>query len=150
MFGKRPYPDGAAGLAVIGKTVVALRVFGDHLDPTEITQLLGAEPSAVARKGDVRTTSSGASVVSRAGSWRLSVEDRTPGDLNGQLLELFSMLTPDLSVWQELRRRYKCDVFCGLFLDGANEGEQLDAEALSALGARGLALGLDIYDDSFA
>ena len=138
------------GLAGIGKTVVALRVFGDDLDPAEVTRLLGAEPTAFGRKGDVRALPSGRDVVSRTGSWRLSVEDRSPGDLNGQLLELFSMLTPDLSVWQELRHRYKCDVFCGLFLDGANEGEQLEAETLSGLGSRGLALGLDIYDASLA
>jgi Domain of unknown function (DUF4279) len=135
-------------LAVIGKTVVALRIFGDDLDPAEITQLLGAEPSASARRGDVRTTSSGKDVVSRTGSWRLSVKDSTPGDLNGQLLDLLSGLTPDLWVWLELKRRYKCDVFCGLFLDGANEGEELEAETLAALGARGLVLGLDIYDAS--
>jgi len=55
------------------------------------------------------------------------------------------MLTSDLSVWQELRQRYNCDVFCGLFLHTSNEGEELEPETLSILGARGLKLGLDIY-----
>lgn len=133
-------------MAVVGKTVVTLRLFGDDLDPAEVTQLLGAEPTAFGRKGDVRTIASGRTVTSRSGSWRLSAEDCSPGDLNGQLQELFSRLTQDLTVWQELKRRYECDVFCGLFLHGGNEGEELQPETLSMLGVRGLALGLDIYD----
>jgi hypothetical protein len=55
------------------------------------------------------------------------------------------MMTGELSVWRELQRRYNCDIFCGLFLHEGNEGENLAPETLVALGARGLALGLDIY-----
>jgi hypothetical protein len=135
-------------LAGIGRTVVTLRLFGDDLEPTEISALLCAKPTTSGRKGDVRTLSSGREIVSRTGSWRLEVEDRVPGDLDSQLVELFSLLTPELSVWQELSRRYRCDVFCGLFMTERNEGEELSPRTMMLLGDRGLTLGLDIYDPS--
>jgi hypothetical protein len=135
-------------LAVIARTVVTLRLFGDDLDPAEVSALLKAEPTAASRKGDVRISSSGREVISRTGSWRLNLEDRRPGDLNGQLEELFSQLNPDLSVWECLSHRFQCDVFCGLFMEESNEGEELLATTLVALGARGLKLALDIYDPS--
>lgn len=129
----------------IGKTVVSLRLFGDDLEPAEVSALLGAEPTKCAQKGDVRTLSSGREVVARWGSWLLDVDDRSPGDLNGQLAELFSALTSDLSVWRELARHHRCDVYCGLFMAERDEGMELTPETLSLLADRGLSFGLEIY-----
>jgi hypothetical protein len=74
------------------------------------------------------------------------VERRTPGDLNAQITELLSGLTADLSVWRDLTRRYRGDLFCGLFMDEGKEGVELTPSTLAAMGARGLLLDLDIYE----
>ena len=130
-------------MAVVNRTVAALRLFGDDLIPAEISALLGSEPTACSKKGDFRSSSSGREAASKTGSWRLRVEDRSPGDLNGQIQELLSRLTSDLSVWQDLSRRFRCDIFCGLFIKEGNEGEELQAETMAMVGTRGLSLGLD-------
>ena len=138
-----------AGSAMIGgmpelpRTTVGLRIFGDALDPADITRLLGVEPTGCARKGDTHRTASGREVVARSGSWRLDAG--VPGDLGTQIGALLDALPGDPSVWRELTGRYECDVFCGLFLRDGNEGTELSPQVMSRLGERGLRLGLDIY-----
>lgn len=132
-------------MPAIARTAASLRILGDNLDPDEITRLLGGKPTSCERKGDTRQTKAGRSVVARTGSWRLEAEKSVPGDLNGQISAILAKLTDDVSVWWGLTQRFRCDVFCGLFLNGGNEGEQLEPSTLAALGSRGLPLGLDIY-----
>ena len=68
-----------------------------------------------------------------------------PGDLDGQVTELLQRLTSDLEIWGVLAGRFRVDLFCGLFMDGSNEGFNLSTSALKALGDRGIELALDIY-----
>lgn len=130
----------------LARTTVSLRIFGDALDPDAITRLMGVEPTGCARKGDTRRTASSRDVVARSGSWRLHAG--VPGDLGTQIGALLATLPSDPSVWRELSQRYRCDVFCGLFMRDANEGTELPPEVLAMLGERGLRLGLDIYGGS--
>ena len=133
-------------MAAIARTVATLRIYGDNLDPDEVSKLLGIQPTASRRKGESRATGSGREHVERDGSWRLKAVEKVPGDLSSQLRELLVITTPDLSVWAMLSQRFRCDVFCGLFMNATNEGEDLEADVLLALGERGLRLSLDIYD----
>jgi hypothetical protein len=55
------------------------------------------------------------------------------------------MLTDDLDVWKGISNRYKCDLFCGLFMNEMNEGVSLNPDVLAILGDRGVVLALDIY-----
>lgn len=130
----------------LARTTVGLRIFGDDLDPAEITRLMGVQPTGCARRGDARRTASGRDAVARSGSWRLDAG--VPGDLGAQIGALLDRLPSDPSVWRELTRRYRCDVFCGLFMWDANEGTELPPEVLAMLGAPGLRLGLEIYGDA--
>ena len=78
--------------------------------------------------------------------WHLEAADQVPGDLDSQIEDLLGRLTSDLGVWREVTSTYRTDVFCGLFMDGSNEGLSLSPSSLAALGNRGIELGLDIYD----
>ena len=127
------------------ETAASLRFFGDDLDPQEITSRLGGPPTVGVRKGDAWLTSRGVEKIARTGSWRLQVDRRQPGDLDGQILELLSHLTSDLETWRELSARYRGDIFCGLFLETGNDGGSLSPTTLAAIGLRGLELDLDIY-----
>jgi hypothetical protein len=128
-------------MAVVSRSVATRRIIGDDLDPDETTRLLGAKPTAQSRKGE--QNSSGYSA--QRGIWRLSATEKVPGDLNTQINELFAKVTPDLSVWADLIRKFRCDIFCGLFTQNGNKGEQLEPRTLAMLRSRGLQLGLDIY-----
>ncbi|MGK9232918.1 DUF4279 domain-containing protein [Inquilinus limosus] len=134
-------------MAELSQTAATLRFFGDDLDPDELTRLLGSEPSVGVRKGETFRYHQSArrDVQARTGSWRLRVERRSPGDLDGQIIELLSPLCQDLAVWRDLSARFEADIFCGLFLDKTNEGMDLRSETLVMVGSRGLTLAFDIY-----
>jgi hypothetical protein len=132
-------------MATLSKSAASLSFFGDDLDPDEITRLLGKQPKVGVRKGGTWLTASGAEKIARIGSWRLSVDRREPGDLNGQIVELLEGLNDDLTAWRDLSARFGGRIFCGLFLDNWNEGLTLPASTLALLADRGLKLDLDIY-----
>jgi hypothetical protein len=83
--------------------------------------------------------------IARTGAWHLSATDREPEDLDGQVNELLSKLTDDLTVWTSIAKKYRVDLFCGLFMHQGNEGLSVKPESLAALGLRRIELGLDIY-----
>ena len=54
-------------------------------------------------------------------------------------------VSDDPAAWEVLTKKYKAEVFCGLFLDAENRECWLSADALRQLAERGLDLGFDIY-----
>lgn len=132
-------------MSELHKSAASLRVFGEDLDPDEVTALLGQPPTHSYRKGDIRVSRDGRQWPKRGGHWGRSVERRTPGDLDGQVEELLSGLTDDPAVWKTLSERFQADVYCGLFMKDGNEGIIIGARTLLALGWRNLELGFDIY-----
>jgi uncharacterized protein DUF4279 len=133
-------------MALIAETSICLRYFGDDLVPDALTSALGKAPTKSTTKGEIVTNKATGSVrVAKSGSWLYSVERREPGDLDGQIKELFDALTADLSVWGALAAKYKPDLFVGLFLKESNEGIEISAECLDILSSRGVSFSLDIY-----
>jgi len=126
-------------------TVVSLRIFGEDLDPDELTAMLGTSPTAAFRKGDPRSTRPG-SPPRPEGSWHLKSERASPGDLDSQIRDLLARTTKDPTVWRRIHDRFRADLFAGLFMTSANDGLTLTPDTLSAASVRGLAIGLDIYD----
>jgi hypothetical protein len=129
-------------MAVIAETLASLRFYGDDLEPEALTRRLGAPPSESWRMGEVFGAKRTAR--RRTGAWILRADRREPGDLDGQIDEIFSKLTDELSVWRDLAG-YRPDLFVGLFLEQSNEGIELHGKSLSLLADRGVRLGLDVY-----
>ena len=127
------------------ETSASLRIFGDDLDPDEITAALGRQPDAAERRGDTIRKPSGRERIARSGRWSIKTDSHTSGGLDAQIAELLSGMTEDMSVWRGITSRYKVDLFCGLFLEGYNEGITISPTNLKALGDRGIELDLDIY-----
>ncbi len=138
-------------MAQIRQSVVALRIIGDDLIPHEITTLLGTSPTRAVIKGETGKQIVGPKVgdvrVARSGMWTLEASDRQPEDMNGQIIEILSRMTDDCSVWHSITRRFRVDLFCGLWLAGCDNGMTLSPQSLAALGERGIELGLCIYAD---
>jgi hypothetical protein len=133
-------------MAHLYRSVATLRIVGESLEPDEITALLGCAPTRSERKGDVRASkTTGRSRTLKLGAWCLDVSDREPEDLDGQISELLSKLTPSIDVWQSIAERYRVDLFCGFFMHATNEGVEISPASLAALGQRKIVLGLDIY-----
>jgi hypothetical protein len=133
-------------MAHLAKSAASLRIIGDDLNPEEITSLLGCEPTQGQRKGEAIIGKKIGSVrVARTGLWRLGVADSDPAEIDAQIGEILGRLSSDLKVWRDLASRFEMDLFCGLFMDCSNEGIEISAESLLALGERGIKIGLDIY-----
>ncbi|WP_329742129.1 DUF4279 domain-containing protein [Dyella sp. A6] len=133
-------------MGVLDHSIATLRLFGDDLVPENISALLGATPTESWRKGQELIGASTGNVRRAAtGSWRLEASRREPEDLEAQVFELLNQLTNDLTVWNSLSS-YKPNLFCGIFMGSGNDGLPLSSKAMLALGQRGIALDLDIYD----
>lgn len=81
------------------------------------------------------------------GLWTLQAEETAPADVDAQITAILSRLTPDEMIWAELCAKYDVNVFCGWFMQRGNEGVSVEPETLSALGARGILLDIDLYSD---
>ena len=128
---------------------VALRFYGDDLDPETVSRRLGALPSRSAVKGQMLPSASGRERTAKTSYWNLQLDTVGPDeDFEEQVTRLFDQLTADEEIWRDLGRRFKGDLFVGLFLNETNEGLVIGHEALSAINARGLKINFDIYGPS--
>lgn len=132
-------------MGILHRSAASIGFYGDDLDPAEITDSLGAEPTVGVRKGGVFLTGAGAEKIARRGSWRVVAERTQPGDLDGQINALLDGLSDDLPAWRSLAERYRGRAFCGLFLGSGNEGLTLRTETLLRVAEGGLLIDLDIY-----
>jgi hypothetical protein len=135
-------------MAQIHHSAACLRIFGDDLIPEEITQTLRCTPTIAQRTGEVIRYRSGRERVVKCGNWRLKAERAEPEDVNAQVRWLLSQVESDLNVWKSLVEKFDVDVFCGLFMQGSNDGMSLSPDVMALLGERGIHLALDIYSAS--
>lgn len=126
------------------RTTASIRIFGERLDPTEITTLLGTEPSAAYRKGEPFSATQGSRLRPKS-SWHLYIADAEPGDLDTQILKLLSRTTDDPLIWRDINARFRADVFVGLFMGTTNDMLALEPATLAAASRRGLAIVFDVY-----
>lgn len=129
--------------AAMDSTSVALRFFGDDLDPVELTGRLGAEPTMSRRRGESMPNIT--DQTTRTGSWLLASQRQSKSSLEEQINALFDRLTDDLAVWRELTGRYRADLFCGLWSEAWNRGVSLSPELIARIAERGLSIGFDVY-----
>ncbi|MGX9782670.1 DUF4279 domain-containing protein [Janthinobacterium lividum] len=138
-------------MGLIRESAAGLRIFGDELQPAEISRMLKCEPTQARVKGEVIKYPSGRERKITCGSWLLTAKRTEPEDLDGQIKWLLAKMTNDLMVWQALTSSYDVDMFCGAFMQSTNDGLSISPETMFALGSRGIEFDLDIYgpdDDS--
>jgi len=136
-------------MAELARSAAGLRIFGEDLDPEEITRLLGKAPTRSRRRGRPWFAPNGQPLgISPIGAWHVSAPRVEPGDLDAQIAAILDGLPEDPALWRDLCARYKIDLFCGLFMDGGNEGLRLSPQTLAGLSSRGIPLELDIYGRS--
>jgi hypothetical protein len=129
----------------VDETSVTLRIFGDDLNPDEITSILRFPPTVARRKGDIRigkTTKN--EYKARTGQWHLE-SPRGKGDLDNHIRWLLEALCPEQDSWDSINQRFNIDLFCGLFINDWNRGTGISADLMYELGRRRIALELDIY-----
>jgi hypothetical protein len=128
----------------VNRIRVSLRFGGDDLDPSVMTRGLGVDPTFAARKGE-SVERSGHTYRQRTGVWYLALPDRSEWELGDAIQTLLARIPASASTVRQLSAQYGGEIFCGLFLEQYNRGCAIDANIVSALAERGLALDFDIY-----
>jgi hypothetical protein len=130
-------------MAAIARARVSLRVFGDTLEPEEVSALLGRPASREHRKGDkIRGNGSG---VEPTGAWILDSPLPEKAEVEDHVETLLGSLSNDMDEWSSLSDRFSATMHCGLFLDQYNEGFELSSRVAQAVAERGLVIAFDIY-----
>src|SRR5690606_28285796 len=113
---------------LVDESSATLCVYGDDLEPAELSALLGVEPSRSFRRGHRQTPDSR---PAGHGAWFLRVEGTAPFGPNEHLGELLRRLPANPVVWSELRARYQVRISIGIHFDAWNRGFALDAATLA-------------------
>src|ERR1035438_4573184 len=105
-------------MAHMHKSVATLRIRGDDLVPAEVSNLLRCAPTISQKRGEaIVGKKTGIERIARTGIWSLHSVDQEPENLDGQIEEILTKVTGDIETWQALARRYRADLFCGLFME---------------------------------
>jgi hypothetical protein len=127
---------------------VSITVFGEAVDPDEISEALGASPDRAHRIGEAVSTES--SAKRRTGLWSISTHGSLPdgSPLSDHVTALFGRVTTDVAVWQGLADRHSTRLFIGWFMGDGNEALRVEVAVLDELARRSLHLDIDVYAPS--
>ena len=131
-------------MAAIARVRVSLRVFGDGLEPDEVSALLGREPTRSHRKGD-RIRGSNRLGVEPTGAWILDSALSEKTEIEEHVETLLATVTNDFDEWASLADQFSASILCSVFLDQYNEGFEISSRLSQALADRGLVIAFDIY-----
>ena len=98
----------------VDETSITLRVFGDDLDPDDVTARLGVQPTSQCRKGDV-FRGKRYDRIEKTGRWLLA-RPHVTDDVDTVIQGLLKDLPDSLSLWRELHSQFKVDLFLGIWL----------------------------------
>ena len=133
-------------MAAIARVRVSLRVFGDSLEPEEVSSLLGRQPTRSHRKGDkISKTSANGSSTAPTGAWILDSGLSEKAEIEDHVEAILSPVSNDSDEWASLTSRFSASILCSTFLDQYNEGFELSPRLAQSLADRGLVIAFDIY-----
>jgi len=149
----RKPPTGAPeGIVWFGGPVdrwsISLRVYGEQLDPGNISEILGCDPTSSERKGARGCLDDGAPIP-RTSHWLLGIESKNFGeqdDVDG-IRMLLERLPSAGDLWASLTSTYNVDVFCGVYMETWNRGFGISPEVSRMLSDRNLEVEFDKYFD---
>lgn len=135
---------------LVDETGVRLGVYGENLDPPDVTAIIGREPTSAHRKGDRRGPRS---PPYKGGAWFYELRGEAPqgpAELSAALLD---QLPDDAQIWAKLSERYDVQLRYGIHMTGWNRGFDLPADVAVRIARLRAAVMFDIYaydDDATA
>lgn len=127
---------------LVDESQVSLGVYGDDLDPDELSERLGAQPTRAHRKGELHGRRS---LPWKKGAWILTERGTAPVGPDELIHRLLDRLPDDAALWAELGARFKMRLGVGVFLEAWNRGFTLGPRTLERVARLGLELDFDIY-----
>lgn len=121
---------------------ITLRIFGDQLIPSRISQRLSCVPTNAWTIGEVIQQGEFCRRA-RTGSWHLS--DQSVGTLDQRIVQLLQLCQTNLEEWRRITSEFTGEVLIGVFENGPQTGVTLNNITLMEIAQRGLRLSFDAY-----
>jgi hypothetical protein len=119
-----------------------IAIYGDHLDPDAVSDLLGCLPTTAHRNGDRKTPTA---VPFTSGAWLLTVEVNAPQGPDEAISELLARLPKARGAWQSITDQYSVSIRVGIHTSGWNRGFALSADVLAQLARIEVPVDFDLY-----
>ena len=132
----------------IDEASASLCLYGDDLDPEEVSSVLAMTPTHAHRKGDrIRSRSPDApkDATYKTGAWILKIRGKAPQDPQALTLALLDQLPQDESLWAELAGRFDVRLGYGLHMEAWNRGFDLSQELVARIAGLRAVISFDIY-----
>jgi hypothetical protein len=123
------------------RTIVSFGIFGEDLDPDQVSENLKLVPEHTHRKGDYPRNDPKYSAY-KHGMWGLDSKLPREQDFSAHLDNLLTILEPKQAEIRKLSERYDVDFYCNLF---SQIGFNLLPDLLKRMGNIGAALGVTVY-----
>jgi hypothetical protein len=137
--------DGVSPVEVGGmvdESSATLAVYGDVLDPVEITALLGVGPTESFARGYRRGPRS---PPFKHGGWFLTVEGAAPSGPDELLKALLLRLPGETAIWERLKERYSVHIRIGIHSQEWNRGFSLSSATVARVASLGVRMEFDLY-----
>jgi hypothetical protein len=122
---------------------VTLAIYGEALDPEEITRTLGVAPTSAHRRGERRRPRSR---PASSGAWLLQERSRREAEPAEVVIDrVLRQLPKDPAVWCELRSKYDIQLRFGIHMTGWNKGLGFSYEQVMRIAQLGAHMKFDIY-----
>jgi Domain of unknown function (DUF4279) len=131
-----------SGSAVLA---VSISIFGEGVDPDEVSLALGTTPDRSHRVGEAVSAES--SARRRTGLWSITTHGSVAEEalLAEHIAMLFERVSSDVVIWRQLADRHSTRVSIGWFMGEGNEALRVDASIVDELARRALHLDIDVF-----
>jgi hypothetical protein len=129
----------------IDEARVSLTLYGESLDPDDVSRRLGCAPTRSFRKGETRRPSGRDGRPMLHGAWFLTVEGKPPVSVDDLVTNLLERFPKEEQFWNDLRRDYSVQVRVGIHTSGWNRGFDLSSNAVRLVALTGAPIGFDLY-----
>lgn len=139
---KNSAPEGTVWFGgPVDRSMAALRIFGDNLNPDEVSELLRCKPSESWKKGGIIN----GTTLARTGRWSLDSNLPNEADIEEKVWDILKRVSANKEVWHSITTRFRVDLFCGIFLESNNRGFGLSVRLMRKLSHLGIEIGFDVY-----
>ena len=139
-----PFPQQCISIGgPIDDASASLNIYGENLEPEEITRMLGLSPTHSHRRGERRRPDG---PQFSTGAWLHRVDsDVAPDAPDRALGSLLDRLPSDRSLWIGITQRYEVRIFFRIGFEGWNKGFTLSAHNIQRTADLGVRLDFDLY-----
>jgi Domain of unknown function (DUF4279) len=128
----------------VEKTSVSLCLYGEDLNPDEISGVLSCQPTRAHRRGDLKHHNLRFAPY-RTGMWSLNLKGFAPITAAELIQGLLSRVSTDAQVWQELSAAYEVQLRIAPHMETWNTEFYLHPQTIQRISELGAIVVFDIY-----